>query len=85
MARRDFFSHNTPEGENFVDRVFQTDYQGIPTGENIATGHRAPAQVMAGWMDSPGHCRNIMNRYHTELGVGFYGQGNYWVQVMGRD
>jgi len=85
MARRDYFSHSNPEGEGFVDRVFQTDYMGTPTGENIAYGLAPPEVVMAALMDSPGHCRNIMSSRHTAIGVGFFGQRDYWAQVMGRD
>jgi uncharacterized protein YkwD len=85
MARRGYFSHDNPEGENFVDRVFQTDYMGTPTGENIAYGLAPPEVVMAAWMDSPGHCRNIMSPHHTAIGVGYFGQHDYWAKVMGRD
>lgn len=85
MAIREYFSHETPDGESFSDRVAQTDYDGFAQGENIAFGYATPTEVMAGWMSSPGHCRNIMNPDHTQIGIGHYGEGLYWTQVMGRE
>jgi uncharacterized protein YkwD len=84
MAVRGFFDHDNPDGLDPWARVDLTDYSGDATGENIAQGYPDPAAVMDGWMNSPGHCRNIMNPDTTELGVGYYGEDNYWTQVMGR-
>jgi uncharacterized protein YkwD len=42
---------------------------------------------MEQWMNSPGHCRNIMSGGSNEIGVGhgLGGQyGHYWVQKFGR-
>jgi uncharacterized protein YkwD len=83
MAMRGFFDHINPDGLSPWDRVDLTDYDGNASAENIAQGHPDPAAVMAGWMDSPGHCANIMNPDNTELGVGYYGEGSLWTQVMG--
>jgi uncharacterized protein YkwD len=68
-------------------------YSGGGWGENIARGQSSPQSVMEGWMDSPGHCRNIMNDNYTLIGVGHYlggggggpGSGNNWTQTFGRD
>ena len=65
--------------------------QGYPLaagGENIAAGQRSPAQVVQGWMDSPGHCRNAMNPSFTETGLGHVevrdgNFGHYWTQKFG--
>lgn len=83
MAVRDFFDHVNLDGLDPWARVDLTDYSGNASGENIAQGYPDPAAVMQGWMNSPGHCSNIMNPDNTELGVGYYGEGNYWTQVMG--
>ena len=81
MDTRDFFDHTNPDGESPWDRIDKTDYSANATGENIAAGYPTPADVMVGWMDSPGHCSNIMNPNSNELGVGYY--ESYWTQVMG--
>jgi uncharacterized protein YkwD len=42
---------------------------------------------MAGWMDSPGHRRNILDKDFTEIGVavGYSVDGRpYYCQVFGR-
>lgn len=56
--------------------------------ENIAAGYNSPANVMTGWMNSPGHRANILSINVWEIGIGYssgggtYGQ--YWVQDFGR-
>jgi uncharacterized protein YkwD len=38
-------------------------------GENIAAGYSGVVAVVQGWMDSPGHCRNIMNATFSQIGM----------------
>ena len=44
-------------------------------------------QVVAGWLDSPGHCANIMDARFSETGIGIATgrqRGHiYWVQSFG--
>lgn len=87
MAQNSFFSHTGSDGSSFVQRVRRTDYSGLPIGENIAGGGREAASVVQRWIDSDGHCRNLMNPDATKLGVGYVVGGQYgtlWVQVFGR-
>ena len=42
-------------------------YQWPAAGEN---GWNMGARLVAGWMDSPGHRRNILNRQYDAIGVG---------------
>ena len=45
-----------------------------------------PAAAVNGWLDSDGHCANIMNANFEELGVGYYPggmYGHYWTQKFG--
>ena len=89
MSRSKFFSHYGQAGDTPKDRIIDTGYQGNAWGENIAAGQKRPQQVMQEWMDSPGHCRNILNGLFTELGVSFIFDPNspyktYWVQAFGR-
>jgi len=83
MHDNDFFEHVHPvTGQTPFDRIEEAGYTGsYPQGENIAYGQRSPEEVMAGWMDSDGHCSNIMNPDFTELGVGMY--DFYWTQKFG--
>ncbi|NVB37129.1 CAP domain-containing protein [Pseudenhygromyxa sp. WMMC2535] len=84
MSERGFFDHTNPDGLSPWDRVDLTDYTGFAVGENIAYGYPDPEAVMAGWMDSPGHCSNIMNPNADQIGVGYWGDSNHWTQVMGQ-
>lgn len=82
MQDRNYFSHTTPDGVTFDQRITQAGYDWRTIGENIAYGQRSPQEVMTAWMQSPGHCQNLMNPSFKELGVGFY--DNYrWVQDFG--
>jgi uncharacterized protein YkwD len=60
----------------------------LVAGENIAGGQNTPQQVMAEWMESPGHKANILSEDFWEIGVGYYYMqgsqfGEYWVQEFG--
>jgi uncharacterized protein YkwD len=87
MNDRNFFDHTNPSGEAPWDRMEQAGYSYSNAGENIAGGNSTAAATMQQWMDSDGHCANIMNPNFTEIGVGYYpgGQwGHLWTQNFGR-
>ena len=84
MAERNHFSHTGPNGSSPGDRIEAEGYDWRSYGENIAAGQETAAHVVKDWIESEGHCRNIMGRY-AEIGLGhaydadsYY--GNYWVQ-----
>jgi len=64
--------------------VLRTGYKSRLTGENIAMGPESAEEVVDGWLDSPGHCANMMDPRFQDIGVGLAtgkkrGQ-IYWVQ-----
>ncbi|MEU4803503.1 CAP domain-containing protein [Actinosynnema sp. NPDC023587] len=83
MSARDYFSHDTPEGVDFAQRMRAAGHPS-PGGENIAKGQRSPEAVMKAWMNSDGHRRNILNCGFTTIGVGLATDGWYWTQNFGR-
>jgi uncharacterized protein YkwD len=87
MARRNFFDHRGSDGSQPKDRVLRAGYQPRLTGENIALGPESAEEVVAGWLNSPGHCANIMDTRFQHIGVGLTtgrGRGKiYWVQTFG--
>jgi len=83
MAVRGFFDHTNPDGESPFDRMGYAGYSYITAGENIARGQNSAAAVMDAWMNSPGHCRNIMSPDFAELGVGAISGSFHWTQVFG--
>jgi len=89
MARRDYFEHASPDGVRVGARLLAEGYRWRSVGENIAGGERSVETVMRGWMDSPGHCANIMNAQFTEIGLACAERqgstwGTYWTMVLGR-
>ena len=87
MVRRKFFEHRGSDGSEPKDRVRRIGYQSRLTGENIALGPESAEEVVAGWLDSPGHCANIMDARFEDIGVGLASgrkRGQiYWVQNFG--
>ncbi|GGM07435.1 hypothetical protein GCM10010129_59180 [Streptomyces fumigatiscleroticus] len=86
MAARDFYAHTSPDGGKPGDRAAAAGSTLRSIGENIACGQRCAADVVRGWMNSPGHRANILEPDFTHLGVGFAGggrAGTYWTQVFG--
>jgi uncharacterized protein YkwD len=69
MARTGHFSHDGPDGSSFADRARAAGY-GCARAENIASGPMTDAQVVANWMTSPGHRRNILLSDAREFGYG---------------
>lgn len=88
MATRNFFAHTNPDGLTPFDRMRAAGYTGYTAAaENIAAGQTTPEAVVAGWLQSPGHCANIMNAAYRDLGVGYFAGGgyrHYWTQNFGR-
>jgi uncharacterized protein YkwD len=82
MAARGYFSHDTPEGKTAWDRAKAAGYAD-PSAENIAMGYHTPADVVTGWMNSPGHRANIVNCASHAVGVGYDPRGFYWTQLFG--
>ncbi|MEE2755287.1 MAG: CAP domain-containing protein [Myxococcota bacterium] len=90
MAQRGFFDHINPDGEAPDARILVTGYQPRAMGENIAAGAMTAEDVVEGWMNSDGHCRNIMNGSFQQLGVGYIFDADvqynrYWTQVFGTE
>ncbi|MEV2253455.1 CAP domain-containing protein [Streptomyces sp. NPDC050147] len=86
MIARAFYSHTSPDGGEPWHRASAAGSTHRAIGENIACGQRTPAEVVDGWMNSPGHRANILKPSFTHLGVGFAGGGSagtYWTQLFG--
>lgn len=70
MVRRNFFSHDNPEGLNAGKRLDRAEVRWVRVAENIAAGQRTPREVYNSWMNSPGHRANIENCALREHGLG---------------
>ncbi|MFJ4819716.1 CAP domain-containing protein [Streptomyces sp. NPDC088801] len=86
MVARAFYAHTAPDGSQPWDRAAAAGSTRRAIGENIACGQRSPADVVEGWMNSPGHRANILEPGFTHIGIGFAGggrAGTYWTQLFG--
>lgn len=83
MASSRTMSHTGSDGSSPADRITRAGYTWSTYGENVAYGYSSPEQVMAGWMSSPGHKKNILNCSFEEIGVGLAQPGSYWTQNFG--
>ncbi len=87
MATHGYFEHQDLAGQSPADRVRAVGYKEKLVGENIAYGPETVDEVVKGWLDSPGHCENIMDPRFAEMGLAFAAgrgtkHGLYWVQVL---
>lgn len=86
MGEQDYFEHDSLDGRTFDQRMSMAGFSGpSPWGENIAAGQRTAEEVVEGWMNSPGHCRNIMEPAFRVIGIGYAEVegstfGTYWTQ-----
>ncbi|MEN8130267.1 MAG: CAP domain-containing protein [Pseudomonadota bacterium] len=89
MGDHNFFSHTGSDGLGSADRVKNAGYDWSAVGENIAAGQQTIEAVMTVWLDSPGHCANIMHSSYTEFGAASYTVNGsdfpiYWTQIFAR-
>ncbi len=82
MAENGYLSHTGLDGSTPEERIRDAGYPD-PGGENIARGQETAAEVVADWMASPGHRRNILDCGYVDIGVGFDPRGNFWAQEFG--
>lgn len=87
MAQHNYFEHEDLGGRSPADRVRAVGYREKLVGENIAYGPKSAEEVVQGWLDSPGHCENIMDPRFAEMGIAYAGgqvsrRGLFWVQLL---
>lgn len=84
MVNRDYFSHNSPEGDDVYDRIVAQGYQPIAWGENIAGRQTSEQAALEAWQNSPDHDRMMNAQSLEEFGLGVSGTGSdtRWVLVM---
>lgn len=71
MSKNNFLEHRGSDGSMPADRVSRTGYRWRAVAENIAAGIPDADAVVRGWLNSPGHCSNIMGAQFREMGVAY--------------
>jgi hypothetical protein len=77
MAARNYWSHNTPEGNPPWIFVNNQGYSYQKLGENLATGFSDEQSTINGWMASPPHRANLLDSSFSEVGFGFANNPDY--------
>jgi uncharacterized protein YkwD len=88
MAINGYMDHTGRDGSSPADRITRAGYRWRMVGENLASGIMTPEETVAGWLQSPHHCENLMTPRFTEMGVAFAvnpatDAGVYWTQTFG--
>jgi uncharacterized protein YkwD len=75
MATRNYFSHTTPEGTNFLsmlgDRGIQYKFAGEILARNNYPDDQAASTAMSSYLNSAPHKAIIMDGRYTVVGVGY--------------
>src|SRR5207253_10984246 len=84
MANLNMLEHQLPNESNLAGRLAEAGARFSVIAENIAVG-ASPQIIHAGWMDSPGHRRNILDPRLTSVGIaavhgpgGLFAQRGFW-------
>lgn len=80
IAGRRQLDHTGRDGSSVMTRTTDTGYNWQSVAENIAYGYWDIPSVIQGWVESKGHCKNMMNPDYKEVAV--YRKDNYWVMVL---
>ena len=63
-------AHDEYDHANFILRLKTAGYAWRTAAENIASGYATPRWVVAAWMASTEHCRNILDPEFRDMGIG---------------
>lgn len=63
MVERDYWSHDSPEGEEPWRFFVQVGYAYSHVGENQAYGYNSETETVHNWMSSISHKENILSSY----------------------
>jgi uncharacterized protein YkwD len=89
-TEHDWTGYKLAKESSMVERVENYSYNWSRVGENIAAGTytSTPQVVIQQWLESDGHCANLMNADFTEVGMAMVYSANsiykyYWTQNFG--
>ena len=77
MARRNYWSHVSPDGRAPWALLTENGYQYQTAGENLAYGFTDSAATISGWMSSEEHRANILNAAYKHVGFGIAQSPNF--------
>ncbi len=86
MAAHSYLGHQSRDGSMPDDRATRAGYVWSAVAENVAAGQPSAEEVVNTWLESPGHCANLMDPRYTDTGIAFAvdkasDKGIYWAQL----
>lgn len=66
LINRNYFAHDTPDGQKFNVLIDEVNYQYNQAGENLASGFIDADETVQGWIDSPKHNDNLLGDYEQQ-------------------
>ncbi|MCX6806659.1 MAG: CAP domain-containing protein [Candidatus Berkelbacteria bacterium] len=72
IVKRNYWSHQTPDGQPFWSFVDEKAYNWSNLGENLAADFKNSENMVSAWYASPSHKKNILNNDYQDIGVGIY-------------
>lgn len=85
QAQRNKMTHTGADGSNAGQRISRLGYSWSTWAENVAAGQPNCTSVVAAWMNSSGHRKNILNPSMVHIGVGAVKATNgtiYWTMDL---
>ena len=91
MARLDRMSHRDSQNRGLAERLRAQNYRYGTAVENLGVGYASLDDVVDAWLESEGHCENLMNAAVREFGLACVDAGTtgapeerrYWTLVLG--
>ena len=66
------FKHTRPDGTRCFTIFAENSLKYRAAGENLALGFKTPETLVAAWMNSEGHRRNILDADFKYAGIGYF-------------
>lgn len=77
MVSRNYWAHNTPDGTQPWTFITNAGYEYQKSAENLAYGFSTGSDVVSGWMNSPEHRENILDKAFLDVGFGYANSPNF--------
>ena len=69
MFKNKYFSHYSPTGVSPWDWIDKSGYDYYYAGENLAMNFLDTEEVIKGWLNSPSHKENLLNKDYKDMGI----------------
>lgn len=77
MAKKDYWSHDSPQGLKPWDFIPNDEYKYLKAGENLAYGFITSRSAVLGWMNSAKHKEIMMDKDFSDVGFGIVNIPSY--------